>query len=49
MESGAAQTDYFSVAFFREKVARRDDVQKFTADTFLFRKIQCKKTDNLMF
>ena len=27
----------------------RNDVQKYTADTILFREIQCKKMDNLMF
>ena len=55
-ESVAALTDHFANAFVRENVVRvsmtlwrRNDVRKFDADAILFREIQCKKRDILMF
>ena len=48
----ADQTDHFVDVFVRENVAYwlwRYDVRKYTADAILFREIQCKKMDNLMF
>ena len=49
MESAAEQTDHFANVFVPENVAHGYDVRKCTADTILFREIQCKKIDNLMF
>ena len=55
LESIVALTDLFADAFVRENVARVYDVvsfydvRKFVADAILFRKIQCKKSDILMF
>ena len=43
------QTDHFADVFVRENVAYGYDVRKYTADAILFREIQCKKMDNLMF
>ena len=49
------QTDHYADVFVRENVAygyrRCDDVMTFesTADAILFREIQYKKMDNLMF
>ena len=43
------QTDHFDDVFVRENVAYGYDVRKYTADAILFREIQCKKMDNLMF
>ena len=55
-ESAATKTDHFSDAFVHENVARVYDVvatlldvQKYDADDMLFREIQCKKRDTLMF
>ena len=54
-ESVADQPDHFADVFVRENVAtviklwRRYDVQKYTADAILFREIQRKEMDNLMF
>ena len=54
-ESVADQTAHFADAFVREHVAHGYDVvtmlwpSKFTADAILFREIQCKKMDILMF
>ena len=48
-ESAADQTDHFADVFVRENVAHGYDVRKYTADAILFREIQCKKMDNLMF
>ena len=48
-ESAAHQSDHFADVFVRENVAHGYDVQKYTADAILFREIQCKKMDNLMF
>ena len=45
----ADQTDHFADVFVRENVAYGYDVRKYTADAILFREIQCKKMDNLMF
>ena len=49
-ESVAAVTGHFADAFVRENVARvcmtlwrRNDVQKFDADTILLREFKCKK------
>ena len=42
----ADQTDHFANVFVSENVA---DVRKYTADAILFREIQCKKMDDLMF
>ena len=42
------QSDHFADVFVRENVAYGYDVRKYTADAILFRKIQCKKMDNLM-
>ena len=39
----------FANVFVRENVAYGYDVQKYTVDAILFREIQCKKMDNLMF
>ena len=57
MESVADQTDHFAdVLFLFAKTLltvltlfRRHDVRKYTAHAILFREIQCKKMDNLMF
>ena len=49
MESAADQTDHFADVFVRENVAYGYDVRKYTADTILFREVQCKKMDKLMF
>ena len=38
---------HFADVFVRQNVAQGYDVRKYTA--ILFREIQCKKTDNLMF
>ena len=47
------QTDHFADAFVRENDAYGYDVVTFeteyTADAILFREIQCKKMNNLMF
>ena len=43
------QTDHFTDVFVRQNVAYGYDVRKYTADAILFREIQCKKMDNLMF
>ena len=43
------QTDHYADAFVRENIAYGYDIRKFTADDILFREIQCKKMDNLMF
>ena len=48
-ESVADQTDHSADIFVRENVACGYDVRKYTADAILFREIQCKKMDNLMF
>ena len=48
-ESAADQTDDFANVFVRENVAHSYDVRKHTVDAILFREIQCKKMDNLMF
>ena len=48
-ESVADQTDHFADVFVCENVAYGYDVRKYTADAILFREIQCKKMDNLMF
>ena len=48
-ESVADQTDHFADVFDRENVAYGYDVQKYTAVAILFRKIQSKKIDHLMF
>ena len=54
-ESVADQTDNFTDVFVGENVAysydvvTRYDVWKYTVDSILFREIQCKKMDNLMF
>ena len=48
-ESVADQTDHFAVVFVSENVAYSYDVGKYTTDAILFREIQCKKMDNLMF
>ena len=48
-ESTADQTDQFADVFDRENVAYGYDVRKYTAVAILFREIQCKKMDNLMF
>ena len=55
-ESVEDQTDHFADVFVRENVAHGYyvvttlyDVRALTADAILFREIQCKKTDNLMF
>ena len=54
-ESVADQTDHFADVFVRKNVAyamtlwRRYDVRKYTTDAILFREIQCKKMDILMF
>ena len=51
MESAADQTDHFADVFVRKNVAHgyMYDVRKYSADAILFREIQCKKMDNLMF
>ena len=55
MESDADQTDHFANVFVAKTLStvmtlwRRYDVLKCTAKVILFRKIQCKKMDNLMF
>ena len=49
------QTDHFADVFFRENVVYGNDVtrpynvRKYTADAILFREIQFKKMNNLMF
>ena len=46
------QTDHFDNVFICENVAYNYDVvtfKKYTADAILFREIQCRKMDNLMF
>ena len=48
-ETVADQTDHFADVFVRENVAYGYDVRKYTADAILFREIQFKKMDNLMF
>ena len=51
-ERNADQTDHFADVFVREKRCVRlwrNDVRKYIADAILFREIQCKKMDNLMF
>ena len=51
-ESIADQTDHFANVFDRENVAYGYDVMTFEStqpDAILFRQIQCKKMDNLMF
>ena len=48
-ESVAALTDHFTNVFVRKNVARVYDDRKFEADAILFREIQCKKWDILMF
>ena len=48
-ESIADQTDHFADAFVRENVVYGYDVRKFTANAILFREIQCKKRDILMY
>ena len=54
-ESVADQTDHFADVFVREDVAwlmtfcGRSGVRKYTADAILFREIQYKRMDNLMF
>ena len=45
----ADQTDHFAHVFVRENFAYGYDVRKYTTDAILFRKIQCKTMDNLMF
>ena len=45
----ADQTDHFADVFVRENVGDGYDVRKYTANAILFREIQCKKMDNLMF
>ena len=45
----ADQTDHFAYVFVLENVAYGFDVRKYTAEAILFREIQCKKMDNLMF
>ena len=45
----ADQTDHFADVFVRENVAYGYEVRKYTAGAILFREIQCKKMDNLMF
>ena len=49
MERSADQTDHFADVFVSENVAYGNDVRKYTADAILFREIQCKKMDDLMF
>ena len=49
MEPIADQTDHFANVFVRENVAYGYDVRKYTANAILFREIQCKKMDSLMF
>ena len=55
LESIVVLTDLFADAFVRENVAHVYDVvafydlRKFDADAILFRKIQCKKSDSLMY
>ena len=49
MESVADQTGHFVDAFVCENDAYGYDVRKFTADAIMFREIQCKKMDTLMF
>ena len=54
-ESVGDQTDHFANAFVCKTLRtvmtlwRRYNVRKFTADTILFREIQCKKMDISMF
>ena len=54
-ENIADQTDHFIDAFVYENVMYSFDIvtmlciQKFTADAILFKEIQCKKRDILMF
>ena len=54
-ESIADQTDHFANVFVRENVAyvydvvQHYDVRKYKGNTILFREIQCKKMNNLMF
>ena len=53
-ESVADQTDHFTDAFVRENVVYGYDIvhsrhTQYKADAILFREIQCKKMDNLMF
>ena len=48
----ADQTDHIANVFERENVAHGYDVMTFEStqpDAILFREIQCKKMDNLMF
>ena len=45
----ADQTDHFADVFVRENFACGYDVRKYKTDAILFREIQCKKMDNLMF
>ena len=47
--SVADQTDHLADVFVRENVAYGYDVRKYTADAILFREIQCKEMNNLMF
>ena len=50
-----ALTDHFADAFVLKTLCmsmtlwQSNDIQKFDADAFLFREIQCKKRDILMF
>ena len=54
-ESIADQTDHFADVFVRETLRtdmtlwRCYDVRKYKTDAILFREIQCKKMENLMF
>ena len=54
-ESIADQTDHFADVLVRKTLHtvmtfwRRYDIRKYTADVILFKEIQCKKMDNLMF
>ena len=48
-ESDVDQTDHLAVIFVRQNVAYGYNVGKFTVDAILFREIQCKKRDILMF
>ena len=51
-ERVADQNDHFTDVFVRENVAYGYDVMTFDStqpDAILFRDIQCKKMDNLMF
>ena len=48
-ESIADQTDHFADVFVREKVEYGYDGRNYLANAILFREIQCKKMENLMF